>query len=83
MFDRDHPERMADEVFLGNFTPDQWEDVGWRTKRKGINSYTIGGSPFPFQERYGVFPGFVKRQELVANGVINPHCDVQDGELVE
>lgn len=83
MFDHDHPERLSNEVYLGNFTPDDWKDVGWKTKRKGIKSYTIDGSPYPFQVRYGVFPGFVQRQELVANGVIDPQCDVKGGESGE
>jgi len=58
-----HPEQKDGEVFLGNWTKEDWSKCGWRTKRVGILAYTITGEPYPFQEQHRVFPGFALKSE--------------------
>ena len=64
-----HPEQMAGEVFLGNFTPRDLANVGWKSKRTGVLAYQRDGSPYPFQTEYGVLPVFVAADELTMAGV--------------
>lgn len=70
MLTSDHPECLEDEVFLGNFTPEQARNISWTTKRYGIRAYCVDGSDFPYQHHHGVLPYFVKRSELAAAGVL-------------
>lgn len=62
-FKKDHPDRMGDEVYLGNFDESEYADIGWRTKRKGLVSYDTQGV------RLGThwnkrFPVFAKQDEI-------------------
>ena len=67
-----HPERQPDEVFLTNTDDDstfsedgrsEYEQIDWRTKRRGITSYDPKGKVIP-NCHPGVFPVFVKQAEI-------------------
>jgi len=61
-FNRDkHPERRSDEVFLMNTDTAGFDEITWRTKRKGKESYWGDGTKYPFDH---VFPVFVKKAEI-------------------
>ena len=59
-----HPECKEDEVYLGNFSDYDANTIGWKTKREGVNAYKVDGTPYPYQEDYGVNPYFVKIEEV-------------------
>ncbi|MEK7635331.1 MAG: hypothetical protein AAB446_02810 [Patescibacteria group bacterium] len=81
-FNRNHPERQSDEVFITNadnvdqsdsmiggprdflfITGSSWDNVGWKTKRKGKVAYDIEGKPLG--NRWpGAFPVFAKQEEI-------------------
>jgi hypothetical protein len=70
---KEHPERKPDEVFLGYFSDNdchdgtgrtQWECVGWKTKRRGINVYDTDGKLEEFSELSNYTPVFVKQDEI-------------------
>lgn len=72
-FNRDHPERLDDEVYLGNFSdaPNEdldgksgWESIGWETKRRGKIAYDIYGKLLKGWDGY--FPVFAKQSEIKA-----------------
>ena len=72
-FRKDHPERMDDEVYFGNFDEEDcgdgtgrtgWECVGWKTKRKGQVAYNVRG--VPYLGAAPIFPVFVKQSEINA-----------------
>lgn len=64
-----HPERLPDEVFVGNssFSPvedsvddaSEYASIIWGTKRRGIIAYDFEGKPMK-----GFFPVFVKTEEI-------------------
>ena len=78
-----HPELLEGEIFFGNCTrgpgrfagngTTPWDDIGWKTKRKGQRAYHEGrlitATPLDCEEscvRIGVLrPVFVKRSEIV------------------
>lgn len=70
-FNKNHPERLEDEVFITNADDDpgfeqrrsSYDAVGWQTKRKGIVSYDINGKPLG-QRWSGSFPVFAKIAEI-------------------
>ena len=73
-FNKNHPEREDDEVFITNADDEldllDFEDkksgyghVGWKTKRKGTVAYDTKG--LPLGNRWpGAFPVFVKQAEI-------------------
>lgn len=58
---RQHPEGTKKEVFLGNFTEEDWSHVGWKTKRRGKIAYRADGSMLLDQ---CLFSGFAAREEV-------------------
>lgn len=75
-FNKNHPEKGDGEVFLTNvgdhdrefhfFDEDDYQRIGWKTKRKGSIAYNVDGKPVN-----GMKPVFVQRSELEKGG-INP-----------
>ncbi|MDP2676574.1 MAG: hypothetical protein Q8O83_02735 [bacterium] len=61
-----HPEQTSEEVFLGNFGDDGWDDIGWKTKRQGSVAYDKNGAIIKTIDR--MFPVFAKRKELEEAG---------------
>lgn len=61
-FNTDHPEKMKDEVYLCNCKTD-FENITWKTKRKGKNAYTIEGQLIGNQSNR-MYPVFVKQNEV-------------------
>ncbi len=67
VFDSNHPERLPDEVFIGNADDSKHPDdssfqfIGWKTKRKGEIAYNTEGKPI-----LGKFPVFAKIEEIKA-----------------
>lgn len=60
-FNETHPERKTDEKFLTNLRDEsEYRDIGWESKRKGHQAYTINGEPIN-----GMFPVFVKTNEVL------------------
>jgi hypothetical protein len=57
-----HPEVKPDELFLGNYTRDAFQSIGWKGKRMGKVALDAEGKPIPA----GLFPVFVKPAEVVA-----------------
>ncbi|MEY4440808.1 MAG: hypothetical protein RLY49_434 [Candidatus Parcubacteria bacterium] len=64
-FNRNHPERHEDEVFIGNFFDEDgesaFEQIGWQTKRRGLNTYTKDRKLIFID---GTYPVFVKKSEI-------------------
>lgn len=56
-----HPECGVDEIYLGNFSEQKFQLVGWKTKRMGKIAYDIHGERV-YSE--GFFPVFVSRKEM-------------------
>ncbi|MCP3967531.1 MAG: hypothetical protein GY718_14460 [Lentisphaerae bacterium] len=70
-YDQNHPERMEDEMFLGNFDAKGFDSVGWQPKRKGTKAYMANNiTVFPYQKEHGIFPAFVKKWEVEKAGSI-------------
>lgn len=63
-FTTNHPECLAGEIYLGNFTPEEAMHVGFRTKHAGCHAYCLDGSPYPFQVRHEVLPNFADIAEF-------------------
>jgi hypothetical protein len=69
-----HPECRPDEVFLGNSCSNvfmfggksTWSETGWESKRQGKVAYDRDGKRIT---NSNMFPVFVLRQELEANGI--------------
>lgn len=61
-FEKDHPERKEDEVYITNTDEEDYHDIGWKTKRHGIDAYDLSGKKFGEFPR--VFPVFVKISEI-------------------
>jgi hypothetical protein len=58
----DHPELMPGEVFLTNDNCENFDEIGYQTKRAGNVAYDIHGNVIE-----GLFPVFVKKSEYDAN----------------
>lgn len=71
-FNRDsHPERESDELFITNATIDEYNEIGWQTKRFGQIAYNPKGIPTGGLCRSHVEelltesrPVFIKRSEV-------------------
>jgi hypothetical protein len=62
----DHPERMADEVFLNYLTKKQFDKLIWRTKRFGKKVYDKNDIRVT---NVKTKPVFVKRNEFLTRGI--------------
>lgn len=70
-FNKNHPERLDDEVFITNSDDEfdfeenrsSYDAVGWKTKRRGEVAYDIYGKPLGQRWR-GSFPVFAKIAEI-------------------
>lgn len=62
VFNKNHPERQEDEVFITNADKEEFKDFFWKTKRMGIVAYTLHGKKIPRSRE--LFPVFVKIREL-------------------
>lgn len=58
----DHPERRQGEAFLGNFSREGFQAVGWKSKRLGDIAYTVSGQPISSTPT--LFPGFASEEEI-------------------
>lgn len=56
-----HPEQEENEVFFTNARAFEWEEIPYKSKRRGTQAYTISGQPIP--ARLGIFPVFVNKEE--------------------
>ncbi len=54
-----HPEALPHELFLMNADAVTWEQINWRTRRRGSVARGPDGSVLP-----GLFPVFIDRHEL-------------------
>ncbi len=72
-----HPELKEGEVYLGNFSVEDFAGVTWKTKRSGFVAYDVNGQPSPWP---GLFPGFAQRSELEEAG-IDPDTLWVDGKV--
>lgn len=70
-FNKNHPERLDDEVFITNADNEinfpkgksSYQVIGWKTKRRGNVAYDINGKPL--ENRWPEsFPVFVKQEEI-------------------
>ena len=55
-----HPEIKQGEIFLTNSTLEDYNNIGWKTKRRGIVAYDINGNVIK-----GLFPVFILREEYL------------------
>jgi hypothetical protein len=71
-FNKNHPERLDDEVFITNADDEfdfseenksSYDHVGWKTKRRGNIAFDINGKPLG-QRWSGSFPVFAKIAEI-------------------
>ena len=60
MLVRDHPEAMDHEVCVMSCVESDFENVGWKTKRMGVDAYSLYGTPLGG----GLRPVFVHKEEL-------------------
>lgn len=72
-----HPEQRDDEIFLGNYTPEDRKAIGWKLLRCGEFAYRTDGSPYPYQEEHAVKPLFVRRSEVQAAYDVNQSPDLK------
>jgi len=63
--EKKHPEMEEDEVFIGNFTKQALQHIGFQTKRAGEIAYDSDGKDISCT---GLYPIFVSRQEIIDNG---------------
>ncbi|MCB9809271.1 hypothetical protein H6776_02620 [Candidatus Nomurabacteria bacterium] len=54
-FNKSHPERKDDEVFVGNANEYGFQNIGWETKRKGKQAYYSTGDMYPDKSYFPVF----------------------------
>ena len=72
-FNKNHPERLSDEVFITNADDEinfpegksSFQVIGWKTKRRGNVAYDINGKPLGSRWPES-FPVFVKQKEIRA-----------------
>jgi len=72
-FNKNHPERLDDEVFVANADDEinpqrgitSYRAIGWTTKRRGGIAYNANGKPFR-GNGHKSFPVFVKQREIKA-----------------
>lgn len=57
-FNTDHPEIRQGEVWVANATPEEIEEINWKTRRVGHQAYNSSGKPIP-----GVKPVFIQVEE--------------------
>lgn len=62
-FNKTHPERRDDEVFITNADNWTWPKIGWQSKRQGKVAYSRDGKPLGALWR-GAFPVFAKKDEI-------------------
>lgn len=56
-----HPETKDGEMFLTNATKDDFQRIGWKSKRMGNIAYDVNGNSIdPIN---ALFPVFVQKQE--------------------
>lgn len=61
----EHPELKPGEVFFTNLScEDDWEEIGWLSKRLGKTAYDVNGNIIP-----GLRPVFVWKSELERAGI--------------
>lgn len=63
-----HPEMANDEVFVTNTNEEDFDDIGWKTKRKGKIAYDPSGVPLGNRWPWS-FPVFAKKWEIRAKDV--------------
>ena len=57
-FNVEHSEIEDGEMFLSNITEEDYQKIGWKTKRRGNIAYDKSGNII-----IGLFPVFVQKQE--------------------
>ena len=66
-----HPELQENEVWITNADAKSFENIGWKTKRRGNVALNADGEPITFRQWPGVFPVFAQKSELEKAGVLN------------
>jgi hypothetical protein len=59
-----HPELEEGEVFLTNATIDEFDKIGWKTKRRGEIAYDINNNPLSPINQPDLYPVFAKQSEI-------------------
>lgn len=79
-FSQDHPNCFEDELFLGNFTVEHYQNISFLTKNRGSESLALDEDykPIPFAELHGVAPVFVKITEYENLGFVKNSEGVWD-----
>ena len=54
----EHPEIEEGEIFLGNSTEEDYQKIGWKTKRKANIAFDRSGNTI-----IGLFPVFIQKRE--------------------
>lgn len=58
---KNHPERRSGEIFVGNSNNYGFENIGWKTKRKGDKAFYSFGKEYADQS---YFPVFASEEEV-------------------
>jgi len=73
-YNETHPELKEGEMFLTNSSFENYTLIGWRTKRRGIQAYTIDG-----EELIMIRPVFVQKEEY-EEGMKDGRCIIKRRE---
>ena len=65
-----HPEKLENEIYLGNYVPETLYLCGWLSKRVGNVAYDIYGKVIE-KNYHGLMPVFIKKEE-VQNRIKDP-----------
>lgn len=78
-FNKSHPERAPDEVFIDNTDFEGFSAIGWSTKRRGSVAYSFTGEK-KSTDSNELFPVFVKISEIRNSdkgaGILSRHLPV-------
>lgn len=70
-----HPELQEGEIFIGNYSfygraQREWDEMRWKTKRKGTVAYDKDGEPLSEStSRSEIYPVFAQESELIEAGI--------------
>lgn len=61
-----HPEENDTEIFFSNTNSQGFQQLAWKSKRKGVRTFNGKGEEFTVE---GCFPVFISREELEDSGI--------------
>lgn len=62
-YQKEHPEQKEDEKYIGNCIDKVWDQILWKTKRKGVKPLRQTTGEFINSKK--LYPVFIKQQEYV------------------